>query len=129
MGNTTLMEDTIMLLEEKGCEDHKSQVVLIMPSPGDPNRLYEFIKNVAEVLSAKLVKITGSREENIMTLQLDKAISADQMIEQLSSIPGVTTAERKQVKTVQGATDMQTSVIVKEIAMGDRRQSKQTVRC
>ena len=109
-----------MLLEEKGYENHKNQVVLIIPSTGDANRLYELIKNVTEVLSARLVKITGSREENIMTLELDKAIPTDQVIEQLSSIPEVVAAEQKQPNTAQGATDMQTFVIVKEIAMGNQ---------
>ena len=127
MENTTLMEDTIMQLEEKRYENHKNQAVLILPSTGDANRLYAFIKDVTEVLSAKLVKITGSWEENIMTLELDKEISADQVTEQLSNIPEVATAEQKQVKTVQGATNTDFSVMLKETAMDspEAKQNKQ----
>ena len=117
MEDTTLTEDTLMQLEEKRYENHENQVELVIPSTGDANRLYGFIKDVTEVLSAKLVKITGSWEENIVTLELDREISADQMTEHLSNIPEVATAEQKQVKTVQGAASTQISVMLKEIAM------------
>lgn len=127
MENTMLMEDTIMQVEEKRYENHGNQVALIIPSTGYANRLYEFIKNVKGVLLAKLVKITGSWEENVMTLEVAEEISTEQMIEELSNMCEVATVEQKQSKRVQGATNTYFSVMLKETAMDspEVKQNKQ----
>ena len=119
MGNTTLMEDTIMQLEEQRYENHKYQAVLIIPSIGDADRLYEFTRDVKGVLLAKLVKTSGSWEENIMTLEIDKEISTEQMIEELSNMPEVATVKPIQSKGVQGINSIHVSVMLKEMVIDE----------
>lgn len=78
-------------------EINRNQVTLLVPSTGDATRLRDFTEKVKQVSATGSLEIIGSWRENLITFELDKAITLANMINMLVSMPQVERVQENQV--------------------------------
>jgi hypothetical protein len=89
------METTVQLTAEEITEEtNHNQVTLVLPSNGDATRVREFTDKIRQVFAAKILKVIGSWTETLITVQIDKSVTTEDILNNLVNIPQVERAEK-----------------------------------
>jgi hypothetical protein len=95
---------TVMAKLEKSVteETHQNEVTLIVPSNGDATRLREFTEKFKQIFGARILGIIGSWEQTLITVEIDKMITIESMLDQLVNMREVESVQEKQIKNHNG---------------------------
>ena len=106
------MENIVQLTAEEITEETSdNQVTLVLPSNGDATRVREFTDKVKQVFAAKILKIIGSWTETLITVQIDKSVTTEDILDTLVNIPQVERVEKNKSIKEQG-TESQCILVV-----------------
>ena len=71
----------------------RQEVDLALPSTDNAVRLREFMCRARETLGVRMLRMTGSWRGSLITYELQKPVTTENMLDELAKIPGVEKAE------------------------------------
>lgn len=96
------MATVVANIEQAPVEEiNRNRVTLVVPSNCDATRLREFKEKVKQTFAARIIEIIGSREETIITFEVDRMINVANMCGELANMPEVEKAEETDMRNHQ----------------------------
>ena len=74
------------------------EVILVIPATDGTGDIKSFLNTVREKLPVRIVKTMGSAKETMVTLELEKSFSPSNVLDEITHMPEVHTAEEKKLK-------------------------------